>query len=360
MTNLLYHLIENEMGTSAFLATLLDPRSEHPLFIEVRAVIASMLNEREPGLQLSSQSPPTHVELEYLNIDLLAVWSGWIILIENKIAAASVTSGQLNNYYSESLLQLKHNRFLRHATESVAQHPICFLYLTPTKNVGKVEFDSLKLDHDRSDRKIHISWEELLRRLAPLCGRSTDHASCFFDAGIERIREVLATAKETRLPDDDNRYKIQALMNDMKGRLQNREPFADLEFSRWSDQFKEQLFMTGPTRSAYLGLYVSCGSVFPSESSISAVGDISFDVASKHRSRLRYVVSDKSLEEWSAMLGVPCEAIRRNVEKGSLSWRFELPEIATDVFLHEMAQYLAVFLSVFRPFLVETTDQSPD
>ena len=49
---------------------------------------------------------------EYLNIDLIVVWKPWTILIENKVTTASITGGQLNNYYSVVLKELKRNSFL--------------------------------------------------------------------------------------------------------------------------------------------------------------------------------------------------------------------------------------------------------
>jgi len=85
-------LISNEVGTSAFLATLLDLRYDHLIFVQARAATALVL--RNHGLELSSPAP-THVELEYSNIDIVAVWAGWTILVKNKVASASVTRGQI-------------------------------------------------------------------------------------------------------------------------------------------------------------------------------------------------------------------------------------------------------------------------
>jgi hypothetical protein len=351
LVNFLDRLISGEIGASAFLATLLDPRYEHPIFVNARAVIARVL--KQEGLELSSPAP-TLVEVEYSNIDLVAVWSGWTMLIENKVAAASVTRGQLSEYYSASLVQLERRGFLKHAGEAVFHQPVCVIYLTPTRDTGVVEFNTLQLAPGRSDKKLHLGWNELLEAFGPVTGNANDTASWFFGAGVERIRKVLEAAKKDRLPEDGSRFRIQALMNELKARFQNSDQFSGLTFNRWSDQFKEQLFAAGPERSAYVGLYLSSdGTTFPSAGTIRAVGDISFDVASKHRNRLRALVATKSVEEWSTALGVPREAIRLNFDKGSLSWRFALPELSLAEFLLEMMLRVTTFLTVFRPIVAE-------
>jgi hypothetical protein len=56
------------------LATLLDPQYDHSIFVKARTEIAIALKKH--GLELSAQAPK-HVELEYLSIDVVAVWSGW-------------------------------------------------------------------------------------------------------------------------------------------------------------------------------------------------------------------------------------------------------------------------------------------
>lgn len=137
-------------------------------------------------------------------------------------------------------------------------------------------------------------------------GNATGYASWFLNAGLARARKILEAAKRTQLPDDDRRCRIQTLMRAMKDRLETSKRFKGLTLHRWSDQSKEQLFATGPARSAYVGLYISYdASEFPSADTIRAVGDISLDVARKHRRRLRGVIADKSREQWAAALGIP-------------------------------------------------------
>ena len=50
MANFLDRLISGEVGTSAFLATLLDPQYEHDIFVQARAAIAKVL---KTGAELS-------------------------------------------------------------------------------------------------------------------------------------------------------------------------------------------------------------------------------------------------------------------------------------------------------------------
>lgn len=354
MANLLQHLISNEVGTSAFLGTLLDPQYEGTIFTEARTAIADLLKRHRIEVSLPA---PTVVKLEYLGIDLVAVWPPWTLLIENKIASASVTRGQLRDYYSACLRQLDRNGFLKHAGEAVSQQSLCFIYLTPTESTGMVEFDTFELRPDRADRKIHLAWSELLDSLDPLLGKIDDHASWFFNAGVDRVRGTLEEAKRGRLPEDEKRCRIQALMNELKGWLQKSEQPPPLEFHRWSQQSREQLFAAGPARSAYVGLYLSYdGTDFPSAETIRPVGDISFDVASKHRARLRGLVTARSHDEWAELLGVAGSDVQLDGEKGSLTWRFSLPEMPTEEFLSEAVERLGAFSSVFRDTLAESLE----
>jgi len=279
-------------------------------------------------------------------------------LIENKVASASVTRGQLMDYYSVTLTQLERKGFLPDAVEAISQQSVCFIYLTPTPYTGMVEFQTLELDSSRRDMKMHVAWSELLDHLTPLSGKADGAASWFHDAGLDRVRKVIEAAKNGRLPDDPRRENIKKLMNDLKERLQiGCEQVLGLVFHRWSDQAKEQLFATGPARSAYVTLYLSYnGSHFPSGDRIQATGDISFEVASKHRSRLRGFLASKTHEEWCRFLGVTISETRLDLDKSALTWRFSLPEMATVEFLSAIAERLVVFTSVFREILTETID----
>jgi hypothetical protein len=319
--------------------------------------IAHLLKRHE--IEVSTLAP-TLVKLEYLSMDIVALWRPWILLIENKVASASVTRGQLKDYYSACLLSLDRNGFLNDAGEDVSQQHLCFIYLTPTPYTGRAEFDSLELHSSRADRKIHLAWSELLDCLTPLASKiDDDHASWFFNAGLDRVRAVLeaAAAKNGGLPEDERRCMIRDLMNELKSRLQRNEQASGLVFQRWSQQSREQLFATGPAHSAYVGLYVSYdGTEFPSAKTIRPVGDISFDIASKHRARLRGLVTTRSHEEWAELLGVASSEIQINGEKGSLAWRFSLPEMSTEEFLCVTRERLEVFSSVFRDTLAESLE----
>jgi hypothetical protein len=104
-----------------------------------------------------------------------------------------------------------------------------------------------------------------------------------------------------------------------------------------------------------VGLYLSYdGTEFPSAETIRPVGDISFDVASKHRARLHGLVTARSHEEWAKLLGVAGSEIQLDGERGSLAWRFSLPEMTTEDFLRASAERLGVFSSVFMDTLAES------
>jgi len=352
MPNYLRHLISAEVGTSAFLGTLLDPEFDDPPIVQARAAIASVLKKHGIGVTAAA---PTVVKLEYLNIDLVMAWAPWVILVENKVASASVTRGQLNDYYAAALREVEHNGFLKDAAEEIPERPICFIYLTPTPHTGQVEFESLTLDVNRTDIKKHIAWSEVLEKLIPLTGKGDGTASSFLDSGIERVRAVLEAAKDSQLPEDDRRSGMQAVLNQLKVRLEDTTRGSGLTFHRWSDRLREQLFASGPTRSAYVGIYLSYdASDVPTPVSIRAVGDISFDVASKHRVRLRPFLAAKTAEKWSAALGIPPSQIVFDPEKGYVRWSFAMPEMATEEFLVFAARRVSDFASVFAKGLVES------
>lgn len=352
MPDLLHHLISNEVGTSAFLGTLMDPRYEDRIFVEARAAIAGLLKQH--GVEVTTPAP-TLVQLEYLNIDLVAAWSPWTLLIENKVASASVTRGQLKDYYSICLLQLERNGFLPQLGDSIARQPICFMYLTPTLYTGVGEFDAFELDAGRGDKKIHVAWSAVLDCLTPVIAKNDSRATWFLGAGLQRVREVIQAARATGLPEDERRNKLQALMNDLRTRVQTKQ---DLFFQRWSDHLREQLYAALPARVAYVGLYLSYnGTKFPSGDRIRPVGDLSFDVASKHRPRLRALVASKSALDWAERLDVPPEQLHMDSDKGIIAWRFALPEMHVEEFLDAATKRLTFFLSVFSGMTVGLCDK---
>jgi hypothetical protein len=357
MNTLLDHLISDELGTSAFLATVLDPANDDAVFVESRAAIADVLKRH--GVTFS-QNAPTLVVCEYFCIDIVAVWAPWVILIENKVAAASVSRGQLKEYYSVALTQLERKGFLPTAGEDVSQHPICVVYLTPTKHTGGSEFQSLEFGAGRRDMKVHIAWSELLHPLMSVAGKPDCPAAWFLGTGLGRVHKVLEAAKKGQLPVDDRRTGIATLMNDLKDRLKKQGSHTrELVYVRWSDRAKEQLYAHGPGRSSYVGLYMSYdGTSFSSNECIQPTGDMSFDVASKHRRRFQGLLAGKSKEEWSQLLGIRSNEALLNVEKGSIGWRFSLPVMSNAEFLSTMADKFDVFAAVFRETLMEPASQS--
>jgi hypothetical protein len=205
-----------------------------------------------------------------------------------------------------------------------------------------------------------MEWKELLEPLKKsLTGMPDSFAFSFLAAGLNCVENVIERAKNGTLPDPDGRRdKIRALMNNLKERIQNGcEQTSGLVFCRWSDQRNEQLFARGPTQSAYVTLYVSYDRCqFPPDGRIQASGDISFEVASKHRARLRGILAGKSQEEWCKLLGIASGETQLNLEKGKLSWGFSLREMPTEEFLLAIEGHFLSFASVFREILVEGID----
>ena len=100
------------------------------------------------GVELPCDHGPQIVLQEYKNVDLVMVWGEWILLVENKVAAASITRGQLVRYYQDTLAAMEQGIFLKSEDmepEDIRNKRICIVYLTPTRKMGTAEFKSTKL-----------------------------------------------------------------------------------------------------------------------------------------------------------------------------------------------------------------------
>ena len=154
--NFMKFFVASEPGTSALLATLLDPELVHSCRDAFLTCFTARLAAAEVVVEASG---PQTVQCEYYGYDLIAKWGEWTILIENKVAGASIRPGQLASYYKD-VCQRKDSGEL--ATDNLAGKNICMVFLTPAQNTGQSEFGSLKVDEARGDKKVLLSWGDIL------------------------------------------------------------------------------------------------------------------------------------------------------------------------------------------------------
>jgi hypothetical protein len=240
-TNLLrQHLISDEAGASSFLATLLDARNA--VYKPIRRKLADLLD-----LPIPEKVEPSIVRREHLDMDLVVEWGDWLVIIENKVCAASVTRGQLDRYYKGA------DKLRNTGPDATPTRRICMVYLTPTLTTGKAEFDSLTVSE--VDAKKHIAWPTLCDAIRPFNKETNgDLAEGLIALGIEAIASLIADRKTAMLVEDEVRMALRAVLMEMRSSLKDLYP--DLTFSRWSSAEAEQLFVTGPRKRAYITLYL--------------------------------------------------------------------------------------------------------
>ncbi len=349
MKSHLEHLISDEEGTSNWLATLLDPAYDSKAFQQARDLFAGLIGSSDIALTSTS---PTFIERECLDFDLLLVWSDWLILVENKVAAASVTGGQLQRYHDTLAAEVARGFAL--GGMNLAEHRICVVYLTP-RGAGLSEFDSLDFGSRMQDRKVHLAWEDLLNRLGNGCTKETpvgqDQWIVF--EGIRQVQTVLERARTNQLPDEPVRNALRAIIRDIESSLAPALIVGrGLTAHRWSSRLYEQLFVCGTSRIAYVTLYVSHpGSEIPDEGRIRTQGKLAFELAAKQRKPLRQYLLRKPREEWYALLGVGVDQTAIDINMGNLTWSFECADIEAEVFVAMMVERICRFVAVFREVL---------
>src|SRR5262245_47391914 len=125
--NLMAAFITGEDGTTSLLATLLNLEYGHPTQANFRQRFAVHLTAA--GISLPHDVAPVVIRQQYMNMDLVIVWQDWVIVLENKVQAASITRNQLNRYYRVALKTMQAGEFLDDA--QLAGKRLGILYLTP-------------------------------------------------------------------------------------------------------------------------------------------------------------------------------------------------------------------------------------
>jgi hypothetical protein len=165
--NLMKFFISREDGTSSLLATALDPElgdNRQRLF---REKFCKYVKSTSSEVDLSPDGPSV-VLTEYRGMDLAMIWGDWILIVENKVAAA-VNEKQLARYYCLVRTELgkKKSTLFGLDHQQLAKKRICVMFVIPTDALGRLElsYNAAELKSNRRDKKLHLSWQSILNDL---------------------------------------------------------------------------------------------------------------------------------------------------------------------------------------------------
>jgi PD-(D/E)XK nuclease superfamily len=345
--NLLKHFVVAEEGTTCLLATMLDP-----CFGDVRqSAFRDSFRERlaTAGISLKDNSVPFVLRPEYLNIDLAMLWDDWILLIENKVAAASVTRNQLSMYYDAALKQLQSGTFLGHPMSP--QSRVAMIYLTPSVTIGAVEFVSLELRRDRRDAKTHLAWPDLLhdaRRAFP--ETSTDPFGRLLADGSSLLEAILRTKPIPKIAATLERIAAKDLLRRIETRIvraMGQEP--GFRTFGWRGLGVEEIFANigGRDANVFFDIYADeTDAVDPANVRLHAT--LAFRVAGTAPRSKKNRFAEFPTDHWDREVGLPPGSLSLD-RRGFLVLDIRR-EGTIDPLVEESAELFCRFLSVFRPF----------
>jgi hypothetical protein len=356
-TNLMKFFVAREGGTTSLLATAFDPQQFKD---ERQRAFRERFCEhlRKEHVDLSAADGPSRVEQEYGGMDLVMVWSGWILMIENKVAYASITPNQLNRYYKSTLKQMKHGTFLK--DKDAATKRICVVFLTPTANMGIAEFASLDLkskDGEREDKKVHLSWEAMLDDLRqafptddandPL-GRLILHGCERADSILEKNRVLVPGTIYTEERNATKKFRdaVRSQINDLM-QVERINKLTD-----YNTPDVDQLYgnIAGDDGNVDFTANAAGTNLLNKDQCI-LDGRMRFKVAAKAPRSIRDGFRSVPSQHWERLLGLDRGILERDDEKSRVSFE-EVWEGKYDDLVVEIASLFCRFVVVFRPFMV--------
>ncbi len=345
--NFLRHLVTDEAGATSLLATLLDPVFEHPLRLKFVAHMRTLLHEAKVDVPDTS---PSHVVCEYEAIDLVLAWGNWIVAIENKIAAASITRGQLNRYYKKLIRNANKRETLGIPTGAAR---ICIVFLTPTPGVGGTEFNALDLDRDRKDGRLHISWSELLEWLDSHCSQQPDdpYARIVHDGSV-RVRAIIDNRYQTKTVDDENRRGMKALMSEVKNSIRTTlAPNTSMKLTDWRDPRMDELYtgIAGGNANVFFRIYAE-DTDCADGSALDVDTVIEFKVAHKAPASLKRWFGELDYPRLSRLIGVAEDTVTFDADRSSFLHRQQLQGARSDLADH-IASTFVRFVCMFESLI---------
>jgi hypothetical protein len=346
-SNVMKFFVTGEGGTSALLATLLDPSNTHEGARPFREWFAQLL-----GLSLP-ESGPEIVKTEVESLDLLLIWGEWVIVVENKVAAASIVRGQLQKYYQYVIKAIAEGRIP--SSPGLEEKHVCMVYLTPA-GVGREEFDSLHLDETRQDRKAHLSWDPLLEAVDKFFPRdnSDDSYTALVSNALALTKEILVKNRPPVTPDTPQRVATKKFLDEMEKTVGQMLKFEDTcRFHRWKDPKNDSLYghIGGEGGNVYF-------SIFPEGTDLSECDnatihfELLFKTAGKSSRSVREEFRQVPLDGWGLVLGLE----NRTLVLGSDNDRISLETTWKGTYADLLASGASMFcrsLLIFRPFMIK-------
>lgn len=349
--NLMSAFLTDEDGATALLATLLNPEIGHPIQARFWGKLADALSAA--GINLPANVPPIVVRPQYMSIDLVLVWDAWLIVLENKVQAASITKNQLSRYYRVTLKTMLSDKFLNDA--SLHSKRIAVIYLTPTPYQGSGEFESLQLDATRDDRKLHLDWPMILEQ-AEECLVDADLSDPFvrvISDGCQLIKSMLAKSRSPKTPESPQRDAARRFLDVVQAKIIASMPSQEaLKLHRWKNPELDQLCGWKGRHgfgNVYLNVFAD-GSDLSREPPALLHAHLQFWPVPRYRRACAQLFTESMLPEWARRLDL--DPSKLELAEGQPGIVFEEVWKETVSSLEDkIAQLFCRFLEVFRPIM---------
>lgn len=350
--NIMKYFIREEGGTSSLLATLFDPKLKQPSQSAFKQIFCERL--QSCGITLSIDGPQV-VKQEYMDMDIVMIWDDWIVLLENKISAASVTRYQLQKYYN-SIVDSISKGTLPDMKQYQIKH-VCTVYLTPTKGIGVEEFKSLQLNEERQDKKIHLSWEVLLHDIEDIFRKEpiTDPYVKLVRDGIDLTRQLLKSKTKPPVPETEIRISMKKFMSEVEEVIRAMMQFEPtLRLHSWRDTKVDELYgnLDGNNANVYFDLWEE-GTSIPRKGTLKLRARFMAKVANKAPKAYKKQFNELPFSYWSAVLALGGDTLTIDTQKHNayveFNWSGDFYKLVQDA-----AALFCRFLTTFRPFMIES------
>jgi len=377
--NILRHFIVEETGTTRFLATMVEPYPDERIQ-GVQRTLWKRLHEyfAERALVLQDSIPQIvrpGYEAGGREIDLIIVWGGWLLALENKVRAQSIQPGQIQRQYDNIKNDIVAGNWDDEAYG--ADTKVCVVFLVPKEGVGTGEFSRLKVKEEEGDRKLYVTWTDLLDWLSDLHWPTGFEEGIVMSRlardGITLIERIIETGiyRSPVYPPTPARQRLRDFMRSLQTEIEHRSrelalPSPIYFKPKWSSKDLEEIYacLEGfDGRSVYL--QVAEQNELGDESAWNLAGRLYFKIEKRHR-RIRAIclrklrkLTDaqilKALSPYCIDLG-HWEDLIRSEDEVSQSFKLQGPaDKLHDVLVMCFLGFVNAFRDVLGPQESETT-----
>jgi len=337
------HFIDGEGGASSLLASLFERDFKNEEFWRI---FKKRLHKH--GISLTDDAPEL-VKREYENLDLVVLWSDWLLVWENKVARGSIyKKGQLTEYYDKLIHNMPYTSFLKGKAKG---KKICIIYITPG-NSGKVEFESLKVD-DPPNKKIRLSWSDMIEdiEMAFNCADNCELYNKIVLFGCQRVKEVIKEKNSTtpKSTIDEKKHYLKSLLKNIELKIRTMmENEPTLKMSPWEDA-KLVMFdshVDGRRETLSLVLNKNTSNTDDKEEPTVACR-IQIAVGRAKRVIYRDILGKFSEQQLSVILGVEAGGIKIDGNSGIVKWEGTIAKQREEI-VDALAGLYCRFVYLFR------------